>query len=216
MRGPEGVPIGAIRRININNVVAAYASSRAASIISGIPGHRIEDINLSNIRILYNGGDGTGGVSRGGRTGGRGTGLPPAGPDPFGTPELEDNYPEPTMFGALPAYGIYARHVRSLSMDHIDLSLARNDVRPPVMLYDAVGARFEHMRVQAGANVPVFALNQVSDFSTEKVFGVADTHRDKVDKESVPGTGVPAPGATYAPAAPAENVPSSANTPIPK
>ncbi|HWA10069.1 MAG TPA: glycoside hydrolase family 28 protein, partial [Opitutaceae bacterium] len=43
MRGPEGVAIGAIRRVNISNVVVAYASSRAASIISGIPGHPVED-----------------------------------------------------------------------------------------------------------------------------------------------------------------------------
>ena len=62
MRGPEGVPVGVIRRVSINNVVAAYASSRAASIISGIPGHPIEDIRLSNVRILYNGGDATGGA----------------------------------------------------------------------------------------------------------------------------------------------------------
>ena len=214
MRGPEGIPIGAIRRININNVAAAYASSRAASIISGIPGHWIEDISLSNIRILYNGSDGAGGFSRGGRTGGRGTGLPPAGPDPFGAPELEDNYPEPTMFGSLPAYGMYLRHVRRLSMDHVDLSLARNDTRPPIMIYDAAGAQFEHMRVQAADKAPVFVLNQVSDFSAEKVLGVSDMRRDKVSQESIAGTGVPAPGTTYTPAAPAENVPSRANTPI--
>jgi polygalacturonase len=53
MRGPDGIPIGAIRRLNISNVVAAYTSSRAASIISGIPGHAIDDLRLSHIRILY-------------------------------------------------------------------------------------------------------------------------------------------------------------------
>ncbi len=216
MRGPAGVPIGAIRRVNISNVVAAYTSSRAASLISGIPGHRIEDIALSNIRILYNGGDGAGGVSRGGRTGGRGTGSPPAGPDPFGTPELEDNYPEPTMFGSLPAYGMYIRHVHGISMDHVDLSLMKNDTRPPIMIYEAAGAQFEHMRAQAAPNVPLFVLNQVTDFSTEKFFGLPDTRRDRVEKESINGTGVPAPGSTYVPATPAENVPPAANTPIPK
>src|SRR5206468_12775718 len=103
MRGPEGIPIGAIRRVNISNVVAAYAASRAASPITGIPGHPIEDLRLSNVRILYNGGDGNGSraTANSGRTGGRGTGLPAAPPDPFGTVELENVYPEPTMFGAL-------------------------------------------------------------------------------------------------------------------
>ena len=36
-----------------------------------------------------------------------------------------------------------------------------------------------------------------------------------MDAESIMGTGVPAPGSTYTPAAPAVNVPPSANTPIP-
>jgi polygalacturonase len=216
MRGPEGIPLGVLRRININNVVAAYASSRAASIISGIPGHPVEDISLSNIRILYNGGDGTGGVSRGGRAGGRGTGQPSAGLDPFGVPELEDNYPEPTMFGTLPAYGLYVRHVRGLSANHIDLSLANNDTRPPVMIYDAAEVQLGHVRVEAAANVPVVRLNQVSDFSTEKCLGLKDMHRDKIDKENLAGTDLPVPGSAYKPAAPAENVPPSANTPIPR
>jgi hypothetical protein len=214
MRGPEGVPVGAIRRVSINNVVAAYASSRAASIISGIPGHPIEDVHLSNVRILYNGGDGAGGFPRGGRTGGRGTGLPPAPPDPFGAPELEDNYPEPTMFGSLSAYGMYLRHARRVSMDHVDLSLMRNDPRPPVMMFHVAGAQFEHVRAQVAAGVPVFVLNKVSDFSLEKVTGVADMHRDTVDQESISAAAAPAPGSTYTPAAPAENLPASSNTPI--
>ena len=216
MRGPAGVPVGAIRRININNVVAAYASSGAASIISGIPGHPIEDVNLSNIRILYNGGDGTGRFSTGGRTGGRGTGLPTAGPDPFGTPELEDNYPEPTMFGSLPAYGMYVRHARGVSMDHMDLSLMKSDPRPPILMVDVAGAQFEHMRVQAERGVPIFKLNKVTDFSVKNFTGLTDIHRDTVDQESIGGPFflIPAPGSTYTPAAPAANLPASANTPI--
>jgi polygalacturonase len=216
MRGPEGIPIGAIRRVNISNVVAAYAASRAASIISGIPGHRIEDVRLSNVRILYNGGDGGGAraTGNGGRTGGRGTGLPPAPPDPFGTIEAENVYPEPTMFGTLPAYGMYVRHARGVSMDHIDFSLMGNDTRPPFMLYDVAGAQFEHVKVQVAAGVSAFVLNQVTDFSTEKVDGIADTRRERIDQDSIAASGLPAPGSTYTPAAPAENVPASANSPI--
>ena len=216
MRGPESRPIGAIRRISINNVVAVYASSRAASIISGIPGHLIEDIDLSNVRILYNGGDGTGNVSRRGRTGGRGTGPPSAGLDPFGAPELEDNYPEPTMFGTLPAYGMYVRHVRGLSINHVELSLMHNDARPPIMIYDAADVQFDHVRVQAAANVPVIMLNKVSDFSTEKFSGLKDVHREKIENESLLDTEIPAPSATYTPAAPTKNVAPSANMLIPR
>jgi hypothetical protein len=153
-------------------------------------------------------------TGNGGRTGGRGTGLPPAPPDPFGTIEAENVYPEPTMFGTLPAYGMYVRHARRISMDHIDFSLMRNETRPPFMLHDVAGAQFEHVKVQAAAGVPAFVLNQVTDFSTEKVEGVADMRREKIDQDSIAASGLPAPGSAYTPAAPAENVPPSANTPI--
>src|SRR5204863_8028591 len=146
---------------------------------------------------------------------GRGPGVPLALPDPFGTAEIEATYPEPTMFGTLPAYGMYVRHARRVTMDHVDLSVMKGDARPPFMLYDVAGAHFEHVTAQAAANVPGFMLNHVTDFSTERCTGVADLRRESVDAESITGTGVPAPGSTYTPAAPADHLPPSANTPIP-
>src|SRR5437773_1754232 len=86
-RGPkETTTVGAIRRVIISNVVVYNADPKYASIISGIPGHPIEDIRLSNIRVY----------SRGGGTKEQAA-LNPA--------EEEEKYPEPTMFGELPAYG---------------------------------------------------------------------------------------------------------------
>jgi hypothetical protein len=110
---------------------------------------------------------------------------------------------------------MYVRHARGVSMDHIDFSLMRNDTRPPFMLYDVADAHFEHVKVQAAAGVPAFVLNQVSDFSTDKIEGVPDMRREKIDQDSIAASGLPAPGSAYTPASPAENVPSSANTPIP-
>ena len=232
MRGPEGVAIGAIRRVNISNVVVGYAASRAASIISGIPGHPVEDVTLSNIRILYRGGDNVAGAPRGpngaapaqpaarrggnARRDGRGTGLPPAPPDPFGVPEVEDGYPEPTMFGTLPVYGFYVRHANRVTVDQMDLSTMANDTRPPIALFDVSGMTFRHTTVQAGAGIPVFKLNHVTNLATEKFTGLPDQQRDQVIDESLAGTGLPLPGSTYTPAAPAENVPESALTPIPR
>src|SRR5262249_32089566 len=51
MRGPAGTPVGTLRRILIDNIVCSNSASRAASTISGIPGHAIEDVKLSNILI---------------------------------------------------------------------------------------------------------------------------------------------------------------------
>jgi hypothetical protein len=110
------------------------------------------------------------------------------------------------MFGTIPAYGLYARHVTGLSMDHIDLSTVNADPRPPMMLYDVAGVQFEHVKVQSAANVPLVRLNQVSDFTTEKFAGLPDQHRDTVTQDSLSSTAVPATApaaATAAPAAPA-------------
>jgi hypothetical protein len=225
MRGPKGVAIGAIRRVNISNVVVAYAASRAASIISGIPGHPVEDVTLSNIRILYKGGDAVTPARRGGeragggnrRADGWGTGLPPAPPDAFGVTENEDGYPEPTMFGTLPAYGLYVRHANRVTIDETDLStISDKEARPPIILFDVHGAIFRNIRAQAAAGVPAFKLNNVSDFSTEKFIGVSDQQRNSVDEASIAGTDLPLPGSTYTAAAPAENVSESANVAIPR
>jgi hypothetical protein len=56
MRGPAGVPVGALRRVLISNIVCSNAGSPVCSIISGIPGHEIEDVKLSNILIQHHGG----------------------------------------------------------------------------------------------------------------------------------------------------------------
>lgn len=86
-RGPkEASPVSKLRRVLISNVVVYNADPKYASIISGIPGHPIEDLRMSNIRIYYQGG---------------GTREQAA----LEPPEKEKDYPEPVMFGEMPAYG---------------------------------------------------------------------------------------------------------------
>ena len=48
MRGPEGTPVGELRRVNISDIIVSNCASRQASLIIGIPGHYIEDVKLSN------------------------------------------------------------------------------------------------------------------------------------------------------------------------
>ena len=110
MRGPAGTPVGELRRVHISNVVVYNAEPRYASIISGIPGHNIEDVKLSNIRIFYQGG---------------GT-LAQAALSP---PEKEVNYPEPSMFGEIPAYGFFIRHVKDIELNNVEVSYAQLNFR---------------------------------------------------------------------------------------
>lgn len=89
---------GSLRNVCIDNVTAADASFPCS--ITGIPGHPVEGVTISNIRITY-----AGGIP-----------ITPEGED---VPELEKKYPDPDMFGMLPAYALYCRHVRDLSMARV-------------------------------------------------------------------------------------------------
>ena len=83
MRGPDNTPVGTLKRVIISNLVCSNSVSRLGSIISGIPGHLVEDVKISNVQVLHQGG---------------GTKEDAA----FEPPEYEETYPEPTMFVAAP------------------------------------------------------------------------------------------------------------------
>jgi polygalacturonase len=162
-RGPkEKTTVGALRRVIISNIVVYNADPKQASIISGIPGHPIEDVRLSNIRIY----------SQGGGT------KEQAALDP---PEKEDAYPEPTMFGELPAYGFFIRHVKALQINDVEVSYIKEDARPPFVMNDVKGADFFRLRAQHGANVPTFALKEVEGFSVQQSWPLPDTRLERVD-----------------------------------
>src|SRR5207237_5163518 len=129
MRGPAGPSIGALRRVTLSNIIVYNAEPKYASIISGIPGHDIETVTLNNIRIYHKGG-GTNQL----------TALQP--------PEKESDYPEPAMFGEIPAYGFFVRHVRGLEMNGINISYVRDDARVPFMIFDAKSVDFRNLKAQ--------------------------------------------------------------------
>jgi len=83
MRGPDNTPVGTLKRVIISNLICSNCASRLGSVISGIPGHLIEDVKISNVQILHQGG---------------GTKEDAA----FQPPEYEETYPEPTMFVSNP------------------------------------------------------------------------------------------------------------------
>ena len=187
-RGPEGTPVGTVRRVNISNVTVYDADPRYASIISGIPGHPVEDVRLHNIRV----------VSRGGLSLDQVAQQPadlvntfffrdqggPQPREPFETPERADGYPEPSMFGLLPAYGLYARHVRGLSVDDVDISFLQEDRRPAFVLKDVEQADFFRTQAQKAAGIPTFKLMGVRDFSVSQSRPVKDIRLDSVqDRE---------------------------------
>ena len=54
-------------------------------------------------------------------------------------PEMIRDYPEPMLFGPLPAWGLYVRHAADLRLRDITLRLINPDARPAVVLDDVTG-----------------------------------------------------------------------------
>jgi polygalacturonase len=188
-RSPAGTPIGAIRGVSISHVVATDVDARYPVIIAGLPGHPVENVRLSDIRIVSRGGLSLDDVAK--QPAAivntffmRGPGL--AGPrDPFSPPEQAKAYPEPSMFGLLPAYGIYVRHASGLEFRDIDLGFAKDDTRPAIVLDDVAGASFEHVNAQRAGGAPLFVLRKVADFSVGDSSGVPDTRVAAADNQSL-------------------------------
>jgi polygalacturonase len=163
MRGPDGAAIGKLRRVNISNVIAYNADARYASIIAGISEHQVESVFLNNIRIYYRGGGSKKDYSD----------LPP--------PEREANYPEPSMFGEIPAYGFFIRHAKGITLSNVWISYLSDELRPPFVLQDVNGVEFNHVTAQRARDVPAFFFRNVLDFTTHDFKGLPDTSLDRVE-----------------------------------
>ncbi|HEX8425192.1 rhamnogalacturonidase [Hymenobacter sp.] len=160
MRGPEGVPVGELRRISISNVVVYNADPDYASIIAGVPGHMVDDVRLDNIRIYYRGGGTTEQANR-------------------SIPEAEKKYPEPSMFGPAPAYGFYIRHAKNLKVTGVEVSYLTKEARPAFALDDVQGIDFNNIRAQKSTTGHTMSLKSVSDFQLRQSPGLKDQQLKK-------------------------------------
>jgi hypothetical protein len=112
--GDDG--LGTLRDVLIENVVATGASGIGCAMV-GLPERPIEGIVLRNIAITFAGG-GTADDAR------------------RDVPERRERYPECTMFGTLPAYALYCRHVKDLTLENVRVGCAGPDQRPALVCDD--------------------------------------------------------------------------------
>ena len=96
------------------------------SSITGIPGHCVENVTLENIEIFCPG------------KASKGMAYVPLS-RLSSVPEKIDDYPEFTMFGELPSYGLYGRHVRGLKLNNVNFRLKDSDFRPKYIFDDVEG-----------------------------------------------------------------------------
>ena len=114
---------GTFENVVVRNVKAIAADSSQLTspsgiLITGIPGHYISNLTLEDIDITLLG-NGTAEQSR------------------VSVPEAIDKYPEIKTFGpTIPAYGVWARHVKGLKLNNVRIHLKNNDVRPAFICED--------------------------------------------------------------------------------
>jgi polygalacturonase len=168
LRGPkETTKVGTMRRIFINNIVCWNNSSRFAAILSGIPGYNIEDVSISDILI-----------------------APEAGATAeqaaLELPEVEAKYPEPNMFGPIPASGFYIRHLRGLSLSNIHIKPLGDDPRPAIVLEDVQDADLFRIKAKPAGGAPILKLHQVENLEVRFSRPIPDTNLPHVDSATLP------------------------------
>jgi hypothetical protein len=124
------------------------------SSIVGLPGHPVQNIILKNIEITYGGGakkeiafirtDSLANVTEN-----------PAG------------YPEFTMFGELPSWGLYTRHASGISISNFKIKLQQEDFRPALVFDDVNGLNLKMIEVPPSAALPVIVYKEVTKLTTD-------------------------------------------------
>ena len=115
--------VGSIDGIRINNFQVHNAGATGCS-ITGLPGHPVRNVWLSDISIHHKGGVKAEDLRLINDT---------------IVYEKEKEYPEATMWGNLPAKGFFVRHARNIHFSNIDIRTEYPDVRPEFVNIDTEG-----------------------------------------------------------------------------
>jgi len=118
--GDQPKPPGILRDVTIKNLRVTGAR-QIGLLINGITNHPVENLTLENIQIELAGGGKSADAQ-------------------IQLAERESAYPEYSMFGrVMPAYGIYARHVRGITFKNVQTTVKNPDARPANVFVDVEG-----------------------------------------------------------------------------
>jgi hypothetical protein len=116
--------------------------------ITGIPEHTVENVTLEDIEITYPG------------RANKGMAYIPLS-RLSAVPEKDGEYPEFTMFGELPAWGLYVRHVKGMNLKNICLRLKDADFRPAYVFDDVRELDMNDINLPRSLQEPLVVLQDV-------------------------------------------------------
>ena len=99
----------------------------SAVFITGMPQHYIQNITIRDMAFVVSGGGTIADANR-------------QALKEYTLETLAGWWPEFHLVGTLPAYGLYARHVKGLYIDNFRLHSVNKDARPPIVFDDVLGA----------------------------------------------------------------------------
>lgn len=120
------------------------------SSITGIPNHPVENVRLENIEIIYPG------------RGNKGLAYAPLSRlDDI--PEEEAAYPEFSMFGELPAWGFYVRHMDGIVFKDIKVKIESRDYRPAFVFDDVKNIDIQALEIEGDQKQKKIILHNTSN-----------------------------------------------------
>jgi polygalacturonase len=135
-----------LKDVIIENIQGTGISSKYGCIIAGLKNIPVENILISNVNLTFNGGG--------------------KAEDSFRQiPENEKTYPNGKIFGVLPAFGFYIRHVRNITLKDIQLRLKSEDERPALFCDDIRRLSITALMAESSRNAP----QQIRLINTEDV-----------------------------------------------
>ncbi|MCX6950556.1 MAG: glycoside hydrolase family 28 protein [Opitutae bacterium] len=147
--GPGKPAIGNLRNVSISQVVAETWSEDdrpLAGSITGLPGYPVENVSISDVRV----------------TARRAFSPERSRVDFRMVPEAAADYAEYSMFGPLPAYGLYVRHVRGLTLRNVQFSFLAEDYRSALVCDDVERLRVDSIQARTlPLSAPIVRLNNV-------------------------------------------------------
>ena len=172
-RNKDGA-VGSLKKVYIGNLYAEipagkpdigyplegplqkYPHNVFPSSITGLPGHLVENVTLENIEMVYQGGGN----------------LETAFTDWRKLDEATENeagYPEFSMFGELPVWGFYVRHVKGLKWQNVKISKNGSDYRPAMAFNQVDSLLIEGLTLLNDSVMPNLILKNVTGFSSKNI-----------------------------------------------
>ncbi|NNE26464.1 MAG: glycoside hydrolase family 28 protein [Saprospiraceae bacterium] len=127
--------------------------------ITGMPGHNVENVILENITISYPG------------RGNKALAYSPL-ERLDDVPESASDYPEFSMFGELPSWAFYVRHVDGLIMQNINLQLREKDYRPAFVFDDVQNLMLHQVSIKGYVKKNEVVMKAVEGVQYDEEFSV--------------------------------------------